>query len=100
MAPVRYRFDGTSFRISRVIMDSTIAYRNMQRGDGRIALVIDNFAGPPFPGRGIKIHSRAKIVAGAEGSTLHIAPEPCWSRGIDESGLPGRSTHTGADSAR
>ena len=88
VAPVGYQFDGEAFLIGGHDITRTLKYRNVQRGNDRVALVVDDLPSvQPWMARGIKIHGRAEIVTGARGPLLRVTPERKWSWGIEQSAL-------------
>lgn len=85
VAPVSYQFDGASFTIAGIDMPRTLKYRNVQRGNARVALVVDDLAAvQPWTPRGIKIHGQAEIVESERGPVLRVVPERRWSWGINQ----------------
>jgi len=81
VAPVSFTFEGSYFLVGGANPTRTLKYLNVQRGNSRIALVIDDLeAVEPWKPRGIKIHGRAAIIAGG---VLRITPIIHWSWGIE-----------------
>jgi len=75
VAPVGYEWDGDQFAIGGFDLTRTLKYRNVLRGNARIALVVDDLASmEPWTPRGVKIHGSAAIVETARGPALRIAP--------------------------
>ncbi len=106
VAPVGYRFDGKRFLITGFDVTRTFKYKNVQAGNHRVALVIDDLASTdPWVPRGIKVHGTAEIVEMKGRPVLVIHPERHWSWGIEsEAFIDGKPvsrkvTHTGAAGA-
>lgn len=89
VAPVGFEFDGRHFYIGGLQQERTLKYRNVVKGNARVALVIDDMESfnPPKP-RGLKIHGIAEIEQrqgqSGEGKYLKVRPERYWSWGIEE----------------
>ncbi len=88
VAPVGYRFDGRTFTIGGRDIPSTRKYKNIQAGNARVALVVDDLETvDPWRPRGIKVFGRAEIIehgAGpGPGPFIRINPEISWSWGIE-----------------
>lgn len=84
VAPVGYEFDGEQFMIGGFDITRTLKYRNVQRGNARVALVVDDLASSePWTPRGVKIHGSAVIEETAGGPALRITPLKKWSWGIE-----------------
>jgi pyridoxamine 5'-phosphate oxidase family protein len=89
VAPVSFEFDGTYFYVGGRNNPATMKYRNVKRGNGRIALVFDDWESlTPWKPRSIKIHGTADLVRRngqlGEGEYLRITPIVKWSMGVDE----------------
>jgi pyridoxamine 5'-phosphate oxidase family protein len=89
VAPVSFEFDGTYFYVGGRNNPATMKYRNVKRGNGRIALVFDDWESlTPWKPRSIKIHGTADLVKRngqlGEGEYLRITPIVKWSMGVDE----------------
>ena len=84
VAPVGFGFDGEVFTIHGIDLERSLKYRNVQRGNDRVALVVDDYetADTSRP-RGIKIHGRAQIVDEGDREAIRITPERKWSWGIN-----------------
>jgi len=89
VAPVSFEFDGTYFYVGGRNNPATMKYRNVARGNGRVAIVFDDWESlTPWKPRSIKIHGTAEIVKRmgqlGEGDYLRITPVVKWSMGVDE----------------
>lgn len=85
VAPVSYRFDGTSLFVGGFDITHTLKYKNVKAGNPKVAIVIDDLASTtPWVPRGIKIHGSAEIVEQNDSFVLKITPERHWSWGIQE----------------
>jgi pyridoxamine 5'-phosphate oxidase family protein len=89
VAPVSFEFDGEYFYVGGRNNPATMKYRNVQRGNSKIALVFDDWESlEPWRPRSIKIHGTAELVTRkgqlGEGVYLRIVPQVKWSMGVDE----------------
>jgi len=89
VAPVSFEFDGSYFYVGGRNNPATMKYRNVVRGNGRVALVFDDWESlTPWKPRSIKIHGTAEIVKRTgqlgEGEYLRITPVVKWSMGVNE----------------
>ncbi|MBM4256508.1 MAG: PPOX class F420-dependent oxidoreductase [Deltaproteobacteria bacterium] len=89
VAPVSFEFDGTTFFVGGRNNPATMKYRNVKRGNGRIAIVFDDWESlTPWKPRSIKIHGTAELVKRTgllgEGEYLRITPIVKWSMGVNE----------------
>ncbi|MGE0824023.1 MAG: PPOX class F420-dependent oxidoreductase [Candidatus Binatia bacterium] len=89
VAPVSFEFDGRYFYVGGRNNPATMKYRNIKRGNTRIALVWDDWESlTPWKPRSLKIHGTAELVKRTgqlgEGEYLRITPVVKWSMGIDE----------------
>ena len=89
VAPVSFEFDGTYFYVGGRNNPATMKYRNVARGNGRIAIVFDDWESlTPWKPRSIKIHGTAELVKRTgqlgDGEYLRITPVVKWSMGVDE----------------
>lgn len=97
VSPVGFEFDGAEFYIGGRDLTHTRKYKNVQRGQVKIALVIDDLVSVnPWTVRGIRIYGTAEAVERAgrfgQGHYLHITPKLSWSWGI-EPGARRRAVH-------
>jgi pyridoxamine 5'-phosphate oxidase family protein len=84
---VGFTFDDGRFYIGGRNLARTRKYRNVDAGNRRVALIIDDLASvQPWAPRGIKIHGSAEIVERdgmfGPGKYLAITPVVSWSWGI------------------
>jgi len=89
VAPVSFEFDGIYFYVGGRNNPATMKYRNVARGNGKVALVFDDWESlTPWKPRSIKIHGTAEIVKRTgqlgDGEYLRITPIVKWSMGVDE----------------
>jgi len=89
VAPVSFEFDGAYLYVGGRNNPATMKYRNVARGNAKVALVFDDWESlTPWQPRSLKIHGTADIVKRAgqlgEGEYLRITPLVKWSMGIDE----------------
>jgi pyridoxamine 5'-phosphate oxidase family protein len=93
VAPVGFEFDGNYFyfgSIKQEILRSTPRYRNIQKGNKRVALVIDDLVSvEPWKPRGIRVNGNADIVIRNEGEFgkgeyIRVRPTLSWSWGISK----------------
>lgn len=89
VAPVSFEFDGTYFYVGGRNNPATMKYRNVARGNGRVAIVFDDWESlTPWKPRSIKIHGTAELVKRngqlGEGEYLRITPVVKWSMGVEE----------------
>jgi pyridoxamine 5'-phosphate oxidase family protein len=88
VAPVVYEFDGEHFYIGGKEQTKTNKYQNVQRGNRKVALVVDDLESvQPWKPRGIKLYGTAEIEERegrlGKGEYLKIKPERYWSWGIE-----------------
>ncbi|MEX0761289.1 MAG: PPOX class F420-dependent oxidoreductase [Dehalococcoidia bacterium] len=99
VTPVGFEFDGQNFYVGGFNNTRTRKYRNVQDGNDKVALVIDDLASvDPWQPRGVRVYGTAELVdregyAGA-GSYLKITPTVSWSWSIETSGTPGGTKKT------
>ena len=85
VAPVGYRFDGTYIYVGGLDNPSTRKYRNVQAGNQKVALVVDDVVSmQPYAPRFLRIYGTAEIVrwqppGGETGPYLRITPTVSWS---------------------
>ncbi len=87
VATVSVEFDGEYFYVSGRTMTRTLKYKNVLRGNTKVALVFDDHDPETRRPRGIKIHGTAEIVMreghfGAK-EYFRITPLHSWSWGIE-----------------
>jgi pyridoxamine 5'-phosphate oxidase family protein len=85
---VGFSLDGDKVLIGTHSPRLTRKYRNVQKGNVHVALIIDDLASiQPWRPRGIKIHGVAEVVERVghfgPGSYLVITPKVSWSWGIE-----------------
>lgn len=91
VVPIRYEFDGAAFYVGGQYMIRSRKYRNVEAGNNKVALVIDDFIPVEggMPGiRGIRIYGLAQPVerpgwGGVMSTQLKITPTTTWSWGIE-----------------
>lgn len=84
VAPVSFQFDGKHFFIGGFNNPATLKYKNVQKGNVKVALVVDDLASTsPWVARGVKIHGAATIVERDGRPYLQVAPRRHWSWGIE-----------------
>ncbi len=95
---VGFEFDGEYFYIGGHNLPATRKFKNIQKGNHKIALIVDDLVSVnPWQPRGIRIYGTAEIVERAgrfgPGSYFRITPVTSWSWGIEEETfVPGRSS--------
>jgi len=94
VSPVGFEFDGESFYIGGLNNPATLKYRNVARGNTKVALVVDDLESiDPWRPRFIKIHGRADIVTRkgqfGESPYIRVTPHVKWSMGIDAPAFQG-----------
>ena len=63
VAPVGFEFDGEHFYVSGYNMRTTLKFKNVRRGNTRVALAVDDLESVrPWKPRGVRLHGRAEIV--------------------------------------
>lgn len=95
VVPVGYEFDGTNFCVSGYEMRRTRKYKNVENGQIRVALVIDELKSVrPWVARGIRIYGTAALVERdgwlGQGMYIKISPQVSWSWGIEETDGAGK----------
>jgi pyridoxamine 5'-phosphate oxidase family protein len=88
VVPVGFEFDGEAFYIGGRNVAKTRKYRNVQAGQTKVALVIDELASTnPWTVRGIRVYGTAEPVERAghlgPGSYLRITPHVSWSWNVE-----------------
>jgi pyridoxamine 5'-phosphate oxidase family protein len=95
-AAVGYEFDGEYFYIGGRNLPATRKFKNVQKGNHKIALLVDDLVSVnPWRPRGIRIYGTAEIIERegrlGPGSYLRITPLTSWSWNIEEpAAAPGR----------
>jgi pyridoxamine 5'-phosphate oxidase family protein len=84
VAPVGFEFDGVYFWIGGRAPEKTRKFRNVQAGNSKVALVVDDLAAvDPWTPRGLRVYGTGELVQreGRFGSGLYmrIKPEISWS---------------------
>ena len=84
VSPVGFEFDDQCLYVGGLDLTHTRKYQNVQAGNTRVALVVDNLISiNPWVPAGIRIYGRADIVQRAghlgEGLYLRITPTVSWS---------------------
>jgi pyridoxamine 5'-phosphate oxidase family protein len=84
---VGFTFEDGRFYIGGHNLPGTRKYRNVDAGNRRVALIIDDLASvQPWTPRGIKVHGSAEIVERdgvfGPGKYFAITPQVSWSWGI------------------
>jgi pyridoxamine 5'-phosphate oxidase family protein len=103
VVPVGFEFDGTSFSVGGIDPDRTRRTRNVQGGNDKVALVIDDVTtdGGWAP-RFLRVYGTAELVERETpaGRQLHLKLTPAlsWSWNLDgrpmaEAGGPHRAVH-------
>jgi len=90
VVPVAFEFDGKNFYVgshSQDIFHRTLKYRNVNSGNRRVALAIDDLESiEPWRPRSIKVYGTAEVVERkgmfGPGKYLRIVPTISWSFGI------------------
>ncbi len=90
VVPVAFEFDGKNFYVgshSQDIFHRTLKYRNVNSGNRRVALTIDDLESiEPWRPRSIKVYGTAEVVDRkgmfGPGKYLRITPRISWSFGI------------------
>ena len=90
--PVGFELDGVVFYIGGRDLLHTRKYKNIQAGNSRVALVIDDLVSVnPWRPRGIRIYGTAELVERqgrlGPGAYIRITPEMSWSWNIESSGM-------------
>lgn len=88
VVPVGYEFDGTDFYIAGMPLESTRKYRNVTAGNGKVALVVDDFVSvDPWTPRLLRVYGTAQVVTRdgrtGHGSYLKITPEVSWAWNLE-----------------
>ena len=88
VVPVGYEFDGTHLYVGGIDPAKTRKFRNVQAGDSKVALVIDDLVSTdPWRPRYLRIYGTAELVdrRGRFGPALYmrITPTTSWSWNLD-----------------
>ena len=89
VAPVGFEFDGTYFYVGGIDPERTRKYRNVQAGQSKVALVIDDVVSTdPWTPRFLRVYGTADLVErpgqfGAASKYLRITPDVSWSWNLD-----------------
>jgi pyridoxamine 5'-phosphate oxidase family protein len=88
VTPVGYEFDGTSFFVGGMNQLATRKYRNVEAGNDKVALVIDDVVtADPWTPRFVRVYGTADVVEreghAGPGSYLRITPVVTWSWNLD-----------------
>ncbi len=87
-APVGYEFDGARFFIGGIDPARTRKFRNVQAGNDKVALVIDDLASTdPWTPRFLRVYGTAELIErpGRFGPDMYmrITPAISWSWNLD-----------------
>ena len=87
-SPVGYEFDGKEFYIGGRNLIATRKYKNIENGNNRVALVIDDLESiNPWKPRGIRIFGTAEIRERTGrlgfGVYIHVIPSVSWSWNVE-----------------
>ena len=88
VSPVGFEFDGTAIYIGGHNLTNTRKYKNVQAGNRKVALVIDDLPSiNPWHPRGIRIYGLAEFVERdgrlGHGTYLRITPRVSWSWNVE-----------------
>lgn len=88
VAPVGFEFDGRHFYVGGVNLEDTRKFRNVQSGQEKISLVIDDLAAiQPWTPRFVRVYGTAAPIEGEGflgiGTYLQITPTVSWSWNLD-----------------
>lgn len=87
VVPVTFQFDGTHFWIGGYNPTSTRRTRNIQAGNEKVALVIDDLApGGGWRPRYLRVYGTVELVEKPVGSgtlVMKITPATSWSMNLD-----------------
>jgi pyridoxamine 5'-phosphate oxidase family protein len=88
VVPVGYEYDGTHLYIGGLNPEKTRKYRNVQAGNDKVAVVIDDLVSTqPWTPRYLRIYGTAELVerAGQFGPANHmrITPTTSWSFNLE-----------------
>ena len=88
VVPVGFEFDGTHLYVGGMAPARTRKFRNVQAGNSKVALVIDDLASvSPWSPRYLRIYGTAELVQRpgqfGPGPYLQITPSLSWSFNLD-----------------
>jgi pyridoxamine 5'-phosphate oxidase family protein len=88
VAPVGFEFDGTYIYVGGIDPTKTRKFRNVQAGNGKVALVIDDMVSiEPWTPRFMRIYGTAELIErqGQFGPApyMRITPTVSWSWNLD-----------------
>ena len=87
--PVGYQFDGKYFYVGGMNPVKTRKFRNVQAGNTKVALVIDDLVSVnPWTVRGLRIYGNAELIVRQEGQFgpgqyMRITPTVSWSWNLE-----------------
>ncbi len=98
VVPVGFEFDGEAFYIGGRDVARTRKFRNVQAGQSRVALVIDELESvSPWIARGIRVYGTADLVERVghlgPGTYLRVTPHTSWSWNVETPSLV-KTVHT------
>jgi pyridoxamine 5'-phosphate oxidase family protein len=111
VVPVGFEFDGAHLYVGGLAPARTRKFRNIQAGNAKVALVIDDLASvKPWSPRYLRIHRTAELVERrgqfGPGPYMRITPTISWSFNLegrsfthDREVFPRRTVHRAADPA-
>lgn len=88
VVPVGFEFDGEAFYIGGRDVAATRKYRNVQTGQAKVALVVDDLRSTnPWQPRGIRVYGTADLVERVghlgPGEYLRVTPHTSWSWNVE-----------------
>lgn len=94
VVPVAFEFDGFHFLIGGYAPERTRRTRNIDEGNHKVALVIDDLASVrPWSPRYLRVYGTVELVrrGGADGADriMRITPTTSWSLNLDGAWHPG-----------
>lgn len=92
--PVGFEFDGRVFYVGGRNPTRTRKYKNVQAGNTRVALVVDDLVSvDPWRPRGIRVYGSAELVERegqfGSGVYLRITPSVSWSWSVERPAFAG-----------
>lgn len=94
VVPVVFEFDGTHFFIGGFAPERTRRTRNIDSGNDKVALVIDDLASvQPWAPRYLRVYGTAELIHrdGQSDRILRITPVESWSMNLDGDWSPGKA---------